>query len=663
MRPRLLFLLAFFATAGAPILSGQSAIATERKVQILREAKAGYEGAQTYHDRGVVRILRLKGDFSAPGTTSSPEIVEERNIVFETAYRADGNLRVLIAAFDGTRPQNRSFLRISGSVSVRSSGVSESSQLGGSFFDRIEEAFSSQLIDGNEIPRLLAAREGFHRPTVFPPNPSVEEAVFNGVPVYQVSGGHALDFATLWMERNTLLIIGVERVRSVGSNDLLVIRTLYKPKRNLALSSSHFDDIGAEDLIYDPAEWQFPGLNATELMEKVRRIPPGRTASTPPPGLASNRPDQNLPPPMRRQPAPSAPEPPSAAPSSPEPPANTPDAPETPAQETTPPPALKQHLSTEDMGSIVLIEGDTGQGTGFICRIKDLSFVVTNLHVLADTKTLRIRDSRGKIIQARDIHAARGYDVALIRIDEVNTGLKMAPDAAESQIGDEVVVVGNRLGGGVLTQETGQVLGIGPDRLEVNAKFQPGNSGSPIVNTRTGEVIGVATYLQTVSMIGDGRATTDDSDKPSRELSTRWFGYRFDSIREWERVDWAEWQRQGLQIQKFRENSDVILGLLQGERSVYMANQTIRGIVERYERSVNIARMSQTERARANRRLVKDLINFCRNDLNTLDGKFYDYFRSSDYFETSIPLQREFRQMLTDYLEERERDFLQIAIR
>jgi serine protease Do len=54
------------------------------------------------------------------------------------------------------------------------------------------------------------------------------------------------------------------------------------------------------------------------------------------------------------------------------------------------------------------------------------------------------------------------------------------------KINDWVTLVGNRRGGGVATQVSGTVLGIGPEKIEVNAQFQPGNSGSPVLHAQRG---------------------------------------------------------------------------------------------------------------------------------------------------------------------------------
>lgn len=315
-----------------------------------------------------------------------------------------------------------------------------------------------------------------------------------------------------------------------------------------------------------------------------------------------------------------------------------------------------QHLTPEQMAAIVLIKTRDGQGTGFMARVNDVPFVITNLHVVADPTDLRVTTSNGRSVPVQAAFAAKGHDIALLRVEDAPATLIMAADVVDSRIGDEIAVVGNRLGGGVLTQEVGQIVGIGPDRIEVDAAFQPGNSGSPIINLRTGEVIGIATYLQNVSVIGgDRRAARNEDEKIDRELTTRWFGFRFDSVRQWERIDWVEWQRQSELLRRYQENSEVLLSLLRGERHLYLKNPAMRSIVQRFERDVS-GKTSADFRTRRSRELIVDLVNFSRLDKATLEGRFYDHFETSAYFDSSIRLQKEFRQHLTNYLEERERD-------
>ena len=51
--------------------------------------------------------------------------------------------------------------------------------------------------------------------------------------------------------------------------------------------------------------------------------------------------------------------------------------------------------------------------------------------------------------------------------------------ANEMRIGDDVVVLGNSGGGGVITSIPGKVVGVGPDRIEVSAEFIQATPGAP----------------------------------------------------------------------------------------------------------------------------------------------------------------------------------------
>lgn len=60
---------------------------------------------------------------------------------------------------------------------------------------------------------------------------------------------------------------------------------------------------------------------------------------------------------------------------------------------------------------------------------------------------------------------------------------------------EQVWVFGNSDGAGVITSIGGEVIGIGGDKIEVDAKFVSGNSGSPVIDAH-GDVIGIATYAE-----------------------------------------------------------------------------------------------------------------------------------------------------------------------
>lgn len=320
----------------------------------------------------------------------------------------------------------------------------------------------------------------------------------------------------------------------------------------------------------------------------------------------------------------------------------------------------QQSLSAEQMGAIVLVEGESGVGTGFITTIKDVPFVVTNQHVIGGNQTLRVTTLSGVQIKTGPIFGAVGRDIAILRItDGVPPQLlKLAVDPLKTaKIGDRVVVVGNRRGGGVATQVSGGVQGIGPDKLEVNAPFQPGNSGSPIIHVSTGEVLGLATYSQTRKLdFLDGKAANKNAGKSDApEIEQRWFGYRVDGVASWQAIDLVKWREQEAKLAKFRENSEAIYQAMLGRFDSVKGNATrVRDVVawfeDRYRRNGSTGSIQTAQDVVEFFRRLRGLAEDGKKELR--DGDFYDYFRCSLYWETSITAQLETREEIRKYLDE-----------
>ncbi len=333
-----------------------------------------------------------------------------------------------------------------------------------------------------------------------------------------------------------------------------------------------------------------------------------------------------------------------------------------------PAPAAKameeQQLSAEQMASVVMIEGDKGVATGFIAKVRDIEFVVTNLHVLGNNQKISIKNLRGEPIAVQGIIGAVGSDIALLRIttpnDETMPPLPMAANVlTSSKIGDKVVVVGNRLGGGVATQTSGRIIGLGPNRVEVDAAFQPGNSGSPIFNVTDREVIGVAAYAETVTVqLGNNKSDSPSkSDTSANDLprETRWFGYRLDAVSKWETIDWTQWQSQLQQVNTFRENSLAIRAFFRANSTPPPADARLRTILDRYETRYRQPGLSHTAKTEENLTLLSSLMAYASDGVKELkEGAFYDYFRSSLYWETSIPDQLRIRELILQFLKDEE---------
>ena len=189
---------------------------------------------------------------------------------------------------------------------------------------------------------------------------------------------------------------------------------------------------------------------------------------------------------------------------------------------------------------MVEIRGDRSSGTGFIAELKGKDFIVTNLHVLSGNKNIEFYASNGKTISIGNIFGAEDYDIALIQVDSPSAKLSIQQELDKQKLENKKVIVpGNALGDGVFSAIKGKVLAVGPQLIEVDAKFVSGHSGSPIITKDilgNHTVLGVATFTKTTKLQG--------RDKLSRYDDTRWYGYRLDNIEKWQKVSWSHFSKE-----------------------------------------------------------------------------------------------------------------------
>jgi S1-C subfamily serine protease len=191
------------------------------------------------------------------------------------------------------------------------------------------------------------------------------------------------------------------------------------------------------------------------------------------------------------------------------------------------------------MPAVVRVEGYNGeendepgsgvqmQGVGSGVVIVDNGMILTNLHVVAGSKRVKVKFFDGS---ESDVDLVRTYpenDLAVIKARKVPDDLEAATlgSTANLRPGDEVVAVGFPFGIGPSTS-AGVVSGL--DRsfrspegkqimtglIQFDAAANPGNSGGPLVSM-DGEVIGIVTAILNPTpartFIGIGFAATIES--------------------------------------------------------------------------------------------------------------------------------------------------------
>lgn len=200
--------------------------------------------------------------------------------------------------------------------------------------------------------------------------------------------------------------------------------------------------------------------------------------------------------------------------------------------------------------ALVFFEGKAGKGSGFITDIQGRKYLITNAHVVAAIKAAMFKLLDSTAVQIGASSAAVGHDLVALGVVEGGTAIPSVTSVdKEVEIGDAVVVLGNAEGAGVVNLLEGKLTGIGPNLIEVDAPFVPGNSGSPIIHVQSGKVIGVATYAM-VKKTGP------------RQEKIRRFGYRLDSVQQWQTIDWKRFYSDDDEVDRVKKTTGEFVELL-----------------------------------------------------------------------------------------------------
>lgn len=155
-------------------------------------------------------------------------------------------------------------------------------------------------------------------------------------------------------------------------------------------------------------------------------------------------------------------------------------------------------------------QGSAVQGAGTGVVVSKDGYIMTNKHVIGDTKDVTVVTSDGTSYKDVEVIGEDPLnDLAFLKIKGVNnlTPAQLA-DSSKVQIGQKVVAIGNALGEYQNSVTSGIISGKGrpivaqdgesdeqlDNLFQTDAAINPGNSGGPLLNL-SGEVIGINTAI------------------------------------------------------------------------------------------------------------------------------------------------------------------------
>lgn len=139
---------------------------------------------------------------------------------------------------------------------------------------------------------------------------------------------------------------------------------------------------------------------------------------------------------------------------------------------------------------------EIGTGSGFIIS-KD-GFIITNYHVVSGAYSAKVILHDGRIfdkVYYIDKYFGPHVDACLLKINAKNLQPAILGDSSQSQVGDEIITVGNPMGfqgtvsNGIISafRKLDKIV-----LMQITAPVSLGSSGGPVIN-KYGEVIGITT--------------------------------------------------------------------------------------------------------------------------------------------------------------------------
>src|SRR5699024_7342778 len=163
--------------------------------------------------------------------------------------------------------------------------------------------------------------------------------------------------------------------------------------------------------------------------------------------------------------------------------------------------------------SVIQIEGMSEYRTisGSVFLYNENGDIITNAHVIQDVDAIYVRTADARFYPAAVVGISDETDIAVIRVPQL-ANMDFLPLSKElAEIGDEVIALGsphgfqNTVTLGIIsgTERDFEIDGFDYSNVyQISAQITHGNSGGPLINRQTGEIIGINSVGTDDGMIG-----------------------------------------------------------------------------------------------------------------------------------------------------------------
>lgn len=165
--------------------------------------------------------------------------------------------------------------------------------------------------------------------------------------------------------------------------------------------------------------------------------------------------------------------------------------------------AVAKEVSDSVVAIDVVTSDGEAKGSGVV--ISDKGYIATNNHVISGAQQIQVTLASGAVYSAKVVGTDTTTDLAVIKLDNPPSDLKVAEfaDSDNLAVGEAVMAIGNPLGYDA-TATTGIVSALNrpvtvtdddnnaivTNAVQIDAAINPGNSGGPTFNA-AGQVIGI----------------------------------------------------------------------------------------------------------------------------------------------------------------------------